>query len=149
MGQYSREGTIFIAGTFASSSIKQRKTEPKVSCKHSRLHRNRNKTCDFVPENTSAKQWPRTLAKEHQTCTWAWLQDRGGGGTIQERALFFTGTLFEIGHYSREGSNRASTVCTLGRISVSATVRFNHSLGAVAACMIRSKNCQEGSNACT
>ena len=56
-------------------------------CKRSRLHRNGNKTCDFVPENTSAKQWPRTLAKEHQTCTWAWLQDRGGGGgTIQERA---------------------------------------------------------------
>ena len=100
---FKRGNYFFIAGTFASSSIKQRKTEPKVYCKRSRLHRNGNKTCDFVPENKSAKKWPRTLAKEHQTCTWAWLQDRGGGGgggTIQERALFFTGS-WRQGHYSR------------------------------------------------
>ena len=39
----------------------------------------------------------------------------GEGGTIQERAVFFhwlseTGAILETGRYSREGSNRASTV---------------------------------------
>ena len=43
----------------------------------------------------------------------------GGGGTIQGRAIFFshmlieTGALLNIEHYSREGSNRESTVILL------------------------------------
>ena len=42
-----------------------------------------------------------------------------GGGTIQGRAIYFvhmlieTGALFNIEHYSREGSNRDSTVILL------------------------------------
>ena len=105
-GHYSREGTIFYQCWYSCVvQHKQRKTEPKVYCKLSRLNRKGNKNCDFDPENTSAMIRPKTSAKEHQTCTYTWFQaggGGGGGGTIQERALFFhwlleTGALLDRG----------------------------------------------------
>ena len=94
---FKRGHYFFIAGTFASSSIKQRKSEPKVYCKCSRLHRNGNKTCDFVPENTSAKNISKRTPNLHMGLV---TRLAGGGGTIPERALFFTGS-WRLGHYSR------------------------------------------------
>ena len=79
---------FFNAVTFASSSIKQGKTEPKVCCKLSRLNRNGSKNCDFHSRTTSAMTWTRILAKEHQTeLHMCLVTSREGGG----------------GHYSREG----------------------------------------------
>ena len=80
-------------------------------------------------ETSSAIARERLLAKQHQTFTGAWAKSPGVGALFkiglyfslalsdlcvapyQPLLLLETGALFEVGHFSKEGSNRASTVC--------------------------------------